>query len=103
MILNAEQIEKVKGSGAGYILEACDRCGILMHGWNFRFTARGQEDAWCSRECRDGAAAKNPGICQQCGSPLPADKRRGALFCDATCRQAAHRGENPRQQMAAAA
>jgi hypothetical protein len=39
-----------------YLTEACDRCGALIHYAN-RFTRKDDPGVWCSRECRDGAAA----------------------------------------------
>ena len=45
----------------------------------------------CSRECRDGAEAHEPGTCKGCGARLPEGKRRGSLYCDAACKQNAHR------------
>ena len=65
-----------------YVAEVCDRCRqILGH---VRFTRRNQPGAWCSRACRDGVD-HIPFVCRGCGTSL-VGKRRGAIYCDRTCR-----------------
>jgi hypothetical protein len=39
-----------------YATEACDKCGKIL-GPERHFTRFGEDGAWCSRECRDGAQA----------------------------------------------
>jgi hypothetical protein len=69
--------------------EACDACGqILGHE---RFTRQGESGVWCSRQCRDGIEAREPGKCRHCKANLPESKRRGAVFCDDACRKAFRR------------
>lgn len=69
--------------------EACDMCDrILGH---VRFTRQGESGVWCSRQCRDGIEAREPGTCRQCRAKLPDGKRRGAVFCDDACRKAFRR------------
>jgi hypothetical protein len=36
-----------------YATEACDQCGRMLG--PVRFTRKGEEGVWYSRECRDGA------------------------------------------------
>ena len=74
--------------------EACDLCGqILGH---VRFTRQRESGVWCSRQCRDGIEAREPGSCRQCRAKLPDGKRRGAVFCDDACRKAFRRqNDNP--------
>ena len=75
--------------------EACDQCGqILGH---VRFTRQRESGVWCSRQCRDGIEAREPGSCRQCRAKLPDGKRRGAVFCDDSCRKAFRRqNDNPK-------
>jgi hypothetical protein len=79
--------------------EACDRCGKVLG--PVRFTRAGEDGAWCSRDCRDGADAPEPGTCQVCRASL-AGVRRGTRFCSATCRKRGHResrtGQNSRDR-----
>jgi hypothetical protein len=72
-----------------YVTEACERCGKILG--PIRFTRHGEPGEWCSRECRDGAKAQEPGHCQYCKAKLPQGKRRGAFFCDDACRKASRR------------
>lgn len=67
-----------------YVKDACDKCGALIHYMN-RFTRFGEKGVWCSRECRDGKLAVNPGACKGCGQSLTG-KRKGSLYCSNTCR-----------------
>jgi hypothetical protein len=82
MQLTEAQSRKLLQTHGVYVSEACDRCGqILGH---VRYTRRNQSGEWCSRACRDGVD-HNPGMCQGCGTSL-VGKRRGAIYCDRTCR-----------------
>ena len=72
-----------------YITEICDRCGKGIG--PVRFTRPGESGVWCSRECRDGTKAHEPGTCRHCKAKLPEGKRRGAVFCDDACRKASQR------------
>lgn len=72
-----------------YATEICDRCGQLLGA--VRFTRRTESGVWCSRECRDGDDAHKPGTCKHCKARLPKGKRRGAMYCDDACKEAAHR------------
>ena len=72
-----------------YVSEACDKCGQVLG--PVRYTRKGDTGVWCSRQCRDGAEAREPKACRHCGAKLPEGKRRGAAFCDDACKQAAHR------------
>jgi len=72
-----------------YVTEICDKCGRLLGA--IRFSRCGESGVWCSRVCRDGAEAREPGRCKHCKAKLPEGKRRGALYCDDACKQAAHR------------
>lgn len=65
-----------------YIADACDNCERLLG--PVRFTRQGQTGVWCSRACRDGVD-HNPSVCRGCGTSL-VGKRRGAIYCDRTCR-----------------
>lgn len=92
MKLSKGQSCELLAKHGSYITEACDRCGTAIHYAN-RFTIRGQDGVWCSRECRDGAKVREPGTCRHCKARLPEGKRRGAAFCDDACKQAAHRSK----------
>src|SRR4051812_43985830 len=94
MRLTREQSYALLAEHGCYVNEACDKCGQLLG--HVRFSRHGSSGVWCSRECRDGAAAYTPGTCKGCGATLPQEKRRGALFCDAACKQNAHRSK-PRE------
>jgi hypothetical protein len=65
-----------------YVTEACDRCKAILG--PIRFTRQDDAGAWCSRSCRDGVD-HNPAVCRGCGTSL-VGKRRGAIYCDRTCR-----------------
>jgi len=69
--------------------EACEKCGQLL-GW-VRYSLHDESGEWCSRECRDGANAREPKTCGHCRARLPDGKRRGAVFCDDACRKAFQR------------
>jgi hypothetical protein len=95
MRLTAKQGYALLDKHGSFITEICDACGKGIG--PIRFTRRGDSEVWCSRECRDGADAREPGTCRLCRSRLPEAKKRGALFCDDACRKAAQR-ENGKQQ-----
>lgn len=88
-MLPAELRERLKRERGICVHEACDQCGLLLGA--VRHTHFGQSGAWCNRQCRDGAAAHSPGACKACKAKLPKGKRRGAIYCDDACKQAAHR------------
>jgi hypothetical protein len=80
-ITEAQSRELMQTHGV-YVTEACERCGqILGH---VRYTRRNQPGEWCSRACRDGVD-NSPSLCRGCGTSL-IGKRRGAIYCDRTCR-----------------
>jgi len=87
--LTRQQAYALLEKHGSYITEFCDTCGKGIG--PVRFTRRGDSGVWCSRECRGGKQARQPGTCQYCRATLPEGKRRGAAFCDDTCRQAARR------------
>ena len=89
MKLSTEQSYQLLEKYGSYITELCDVCGRGLG--PVRFTRRNESGAWCSRECRDGAHAHAPGTCKTCKARLPEGKRRGAMYCDDACKQAAHR------------
>ena len=87
-LTEAQSRELIRTHGV-YVTEACDRCGqILGH---LRYTRRNESGEWCSRACRDGVD-QNPGRCRGCGTSLDG-KRRGAIYCDRTCRMRTVRKE----------
>jgi hypothetical protein len=77
----AQRCEHLRVHGT-YVTEACDRCGAVLG--PIRWTICGVPGSWCSRKCRDGVDHK-PGLCRGCGTALTG-KRRGAIYCDRTCR-----------------
>ena len=91
MKLTTQQAYELLAKYGSYITELCDACGKGIG--PVRFTRAGDSGVWCSRECRDGKEAYAPGTCKYCHATLPKEKRRGAAFCDETCRQAAHRSK----------
>jgi len=76
-----------------YGKEVCDRCGTAVHYAKPLHDSRRSRRVWCSRECRDGVKVHEPGTCRHCKARLPEGKRRGAVFCDDACKQAAHRSK----------
>jgi hypothetical protein len=92
MRLTKEQSSALFEKHGCYVKEVCDKCGTAIHYAN-RFTIREQAGVWCSRECRDGMKVHEPGTCRHCNARLPEGKRRGAVFCDDACKQAAHRSK----------
>jgi len=91
MLLTAQQSYALLAQHGCYITEICDRCGRGLG--PARFARRGESGVWCSRECRDGASAHAPGTCRHCRGKLSEGKRRGTVFCDDACKQAAHRAK----------
>ena len=89
MMLSIELRERLKRVRGICVHECCNRCGQLLGA--VRYTHFGQSGAWCSRQCRDGADAHDPGTCKTCSARLPEGKRRGTMYCDDACKQAAHR------------
>src|SRR5215470_14534705 len=96
MRLTTQQSYALLAKYGSYITELCDACGNGLG--PIRFTRAGESGVWCSRECRDGKEAHAPGTCKACGARLPEGKRRGAAYCDASCRKAAHRGNGNLQK-----
>lgn len=91
MHLTKEQSHALLEKHGCCVTEVCDKCGHVLG--PVRFTRRDDEGVWCSRECRDGVMVHEPGTCRHCKARLPEGKRRGAMFCDDTCKQAAHRSK----------
>jgi len=56
MRLTSAQSRELLRTHGVFVREACDTCAVLIHYAN-RFTIRGVDGVWCSRECRDGIAA----------------------------------------------
>lgn len=79
-----------------YVTEACDKCGQLLGA--VRYTRKVESGEWCSRQCRDGNEAHAPKTCKYCHACLPKGKRRGTLYCDKSCKQAAHRSKSVVEQ-----
>jgi hypothetical protein len=97
MKLNAAELASVRALGL-FLTEKCDGCGRALN-QTFRYTITGEPQAFCSALCRDNAffadrheAQKHstPGKCVYCRAIL-AGKRRGALYCDETCKKRAAR------------
>ena len=91
MILSTKQCYQLLEKYGSYITEVCDVCGRGLG--PVRFTRRNEPGVWCSRECRDGTHAHVPGTCKTCKARLPEGKRRGAMYCDDACKQAANRSK----------
>jgi len=53
MRLTEKQARQILERYGCYVLEACDKCGQLL-GY-LRYTRKGEDGAWCSRECRGDA------------------------------------------------
>ena len=77
-----------------YITQKCDACGKLLNR-AIRYTIPGRPEVYCSGICRDSAFFRDrreaqkfssPGRCAFCSGDLNR-KKRGALFCDETCRK----------------
>jgi len=91
MHLTTEQSYELLEKFGVYVVECCDRCGQVLGA--LRFTRKEESSVWCSRACRDGEEAHTPGTCKQCRAKLPEGKRRGAMYCDDSCKEAAHRSK----------
>ena len=89
MLLSTAHAYGLFAKHGAFAREVCDRCSQLLGA--VRFTRRGELGVWCSRECRDGVDGHKPGACRHCKAKLPEGKRRGALYCDDACKEAAHR------------
>lgn len=83
--------ELLKRCGS-YVTECCDRCTRILG--PVRYTSKNEACEWCSRKCKDGNEAHAPKTCKHCHASLPKGKRRGALYCDEACKQAAHRSKS---------
>ena len=90
MRLTTEQQQTIRDKHSICVNEVCDKCTRPLN--EIRYTVKDQPGEWCSRLCRDGAAAL-PGKCQHCNAALPIDLRRGAKYCDAACKKAAQRAK----------
>ena len=97
MKLTAAELTYVRSQGL-YITERCDACGKLLNR-SFRYTITGKPEVYCSAGCRDLTFFGNPREakkhsmpekCLNCGATLEG-KRRGALYCDETCKKRAAR------------
>lgn len=85
MYLSEEKSREMFARFRIYANEACDKCGRVL-GLAPRFTFPNDARAWCSRECRDGAEAHDPGRCRNCGASLRLKGRpRTAIFCNEKC------------------
>jgi len=97
MKLTAAELACVRSQGL-YITDKCDGCGKVLN-QTVRWTIAGKREVYCSAACRDLAffgdpreAKKHttPGKCVYCGGTLEG-KRRGALYCDESCKKRAAR------------
>ena len=99
MKLTAAEFAYVRSQGL-HVTEKCDRCEKLLN-QTVRYTIAGRAESYCSAGCRDlvffgqsweAKKRSTPGWCVNCGGSLEG-KRRGALYCDETCKKwAARRG-----------
>jgi hypothetical protein len=92
MRLTVEQSYMLLEKHGCYVSEACDNCGQILG--PVRYTRKDSTGAWCSRKCRDGGEAHEPGTCKACRAMLPEGKRRGTLYCDDACRKSAARSRS---------
>ena|SRR5580658_4789119 len=97
MNLTAAEVVAVRALGL-FLIEKCNGCGRALN-QTFRYTIAGRPEVFCSALCRDtaffadrGEARKHstPGKCAYCKGSLKG-KRRGALYCDETCKKRAAR------------
>jgi hypothetical protein len=95
VLLTIQQAYELLARHGVYAREICDKCGVVLGA--VRFTRKDDSGVWCSRECRGGADARQPGTCKTCKAKLPADRRRDALYCDDACKQNGHRGKTDTQ------
>jgi hypothetical protein len=91
MQLTTEQSYSLLDKFGVYAGECCDRCGQVLG--PERFTRRNESGVWCSRGCRDGEKAHAPRTCKNCKAKLPEGKRRGAMYCDDSCRKSVQRSK----------
>jgi hypothetical protein len=91
MRLTTEKAHALLERHGCYVSEVCDNCGQILGA--VRYTRVGESGVWCTRECRDGKEAHVPRTCKACGARLPEGKRRGTAYCDAACKQSAHRSK----------
>ena len=101
MKLNAAELAYVRSQGL-YVTEKCDGCEKLLN-QSLRYTITGKPEVYCSAVCRDLAFFRDrrearkhssPGKCVYCGGKLEG-KRRGALYCDETCKKRVARRREP--------
>jgi hypothetical protein len=92
MKLTAAELACVRSQGL-YITRKCDGCGKLLN-QTVQYTITGRREVYCSGPCRDNdflgdrheaKKRSTPGKCAYCGGSLKG-KKRGALYCDDTCR-----------------
>jgi hypothetical protein len=95
MKLASAELASVRALGL-FLTEKCDGCAKALN-QTFRCTIAGRPLVFCSAVCRDtvffadGREARKrstPGKCVYCRATLNG-KRRGALYCDETCRKRA--------------
>jgi len=76
-----------------YLTQKCDGCRKLLN-QTVQYTIAGRREVYCSAVCRDLVFFSDrhevmkratPGKCAYCGGSLKG-KKRGALYCDDTCR-----------------
>lgn len=93
MKLTATELAYARTQGL-YITDKCDGCATLLN-QTIRYTISGKPEVYCSSGCRDltffgdtreAIKHSTPGKCVYCRAPL-AEKRRGALYCDETCKK----------------
>ena len=89
MKLTVEQSYELLERFGCYVTHVCDKCSRLLGPASY--TRKGETGVWCSRDCRDGASAREPKTCKHCRAKLPEGKRRGTTFCDDACRKAFRR------------
>src|SRR6266849_6698703 len=83
MLLTREQVKQLLLTRNVAANEVCDTCSMILG--PVRFTSANQKGVWCSRKCRDGENAWEPGRCRGCQVSL-IGKRRGSLWCSDTCK-----------------
>jgi hypothetical protein len=97
MKLTDQELACVRSQGA-YITEKCDGCAKPLNQAT-RYTIKDKPEVYCSAACRDFAffgdrqearKRSTPGKCAHCRASLEG-KRRGALYCDETCKKRAAR------------
>jgi hypothetical protein len=97
MKLTAAEFAYVRSQGP-YVTEKCDGCGKLLN-QTLRYAIAGKPEVYCSAGCcdlpffgdpREAKKRSTPGKCVYCGATLKG-MRRGALYCDETCKKRAAR------------